>query len=274
MGTTKAHRDAATAAVRYFGSQMGLLRKRAGLTQPELARLIGYSEAMVAAVEQGRRIPQKDFIDRVDDALGADGLLTAGAEFLAHARYPARFQDFAHLEAEAVSLYSYETVLVPGLLQTEDYARALMSIHCPPPDDETIEQRVAARMDRQALLTRRPGTIVGFVIEEAALRRRVGGTEVMRGQLESLLARTELRNVSIQVMPLKSGAHAGLNGPVLLMETSDRRTVAYFESQGMSTFVWDREDVSVHSQRYGVVRAQALNVEDSARLIKRMAEEL
>lgn len=274
VGTTKAHRDAATAAVRYFGSQMGLLRKRAGLTQPELARLIGYSEAMVAAVEQGRRIPQKDFIDRVDDVLGADGLLTAGAPFIAQARYPAHFRDFAQLEAEAVSLYSYETVLVPGLLQTEEYTRALISAHCPPLDDGTLEQRVTARMDRQVLLERNSGTVLGFVIEEAALYRRIGNAEVMRGQLQRLLDCMELRNVSIQVMPMRSGAHIGLNGPLLLMETADRHTVAYIETQGVSTFIWDREAVSAYGQRYGVIRTRALNTEESARLIERMAGEL
>ena len=266
--------ESASVGLRYFGAQLALLRTRAGMTQAELGARIGYSESTVSSVEQGRRVPQSDFIERVDAELAADGMLRAGVPFLAQARYPAHFQDFAQLETTAVSLYSYESQLVPGLLQTEAYARAWISSHCPPLDDATIDQRVAARLDRQALLSRTPAPILGFVIEEASLRRRVGAPGVVKEQLGRLVEHAGLRHVTVQVMPMTSVAHSGMNGPMLLLETADGRSVAYVEAQEVSAVISDRKQVSVFAQRYGIIRAQALDTTESVRLIERLAGEL
>ncbi len=265
--------DGGSAALKYFGSQLQLLRTRSGLTQAELGERFGYSESTVASVEQGRRVPQEEFIERADEVLGANGLLKAGAPFVAQARYPAFFQDFVKREAEAVSRHAYENQLIPGLLQTEDYARALLSAHCPPLDDETLERRLRARLERQSLLDRST-FILGFVIEEVALRRPVGGPAVLKAQLQRILERGELRNVSIQVMPTASEAHMGLNGPMVLLETRERQHLAYVEGQAGSHLLSDREEVSVLGQRYGIIRALALSPRESARLIEQVAGEL
>jgi hypothetical protein len=163
--------------------------------------------------------------------------------------------------------------LIPGLLQTEDYARALIAGHTPPLDDETIERRVAARLARQSLLLSKTALVIGFVIEEVALRRPVGGEAVLKGQLLRLLEVAALRNVSVQVMPTRRWEHNGLIGSMVLLETSERRTLAYTEAQGISMVVADRDEVSVFGQRYGIIRAQALGTEESTCLIEQLAGE-
>ncbi|HCA86130.1 MAG TPA: transcriptional regulator [Streptomyces sp.] len=266
--------DAAFIGLRYFGAQLALFRGRARLLQAELAEQLGYSESTIASIEQGRRVPQQDFIERADDLLAAGGVLKTGAPFLEQARYPAFFRDFAVLEADCVSLYSYENQAFPGQLQTESYARALFRVRVPSLSDEDIDRHVASRMGRQGLLTRDPLPVLGFVIEESVLRRPLGGTEVLKEQLDRLVACSELRNVEIQVMPTRLKEHAGMAGPVVLLETSERRHLAYVEVQDQSTLLSGPEEVSVLEQRYGIMRAQALPPWESTSLIKRLAGEL
>src|SRR6478609_12009718 len=138
-----------------FGRQLKLLRLRAGLDRPEFGKRVGYAAQSVASFEQGRRIPQPEFIDRADRVLDAGGLLVALKEELARSQYPAFFRDMARLEAEAVTLHVYATMAVPGLLQTEDYARAVFVMRRPLLDEETIEQRVSARLARQVIFSRK-----------------------------------------------------------------------------------------------------------------------
>jgi hypothetical protein len=197
--------------------------------------------------------------------LGAKGLLMAGTQFLLKARYPTWFVDFTLLEAEAVSMYLYSNHVIPGVLQTEDYARAVISARCPPLDDEEIESRVAARLERQGLLIRKPSPVLGFVIEEVVVRRPIGGKGVLRAQLARLLECATMRNVTLQVMPSLRETHTGLDGPLVLLETADGKNLAYVEGQGGSILVSDPKQVGTLSQRYGVIRAQALNPEESPR---------
>jgi transcriptional regulator with XRE-family HTH domain len=265
--------DYGATTLRYFGGQMKPFRNRAGLSRAELGDRTGYSEATVASIEQGRRMPQQEFVEKTDRILGADGLLRAGLPYLLQSRYPTWFRDFALLEADAVSLYSYENHAMPGLLQTEEHVRAVISARCPPLNGEEIENRIAARVDRQKLLEREPCCVLGFVIEEVVLRRPIGGREVHRRQLRRLLECAEMRNVSVQIMPTRRETHMGLDGPFALLETPDGRNMAYSEGQSGSFLVSDRKRVSVLAQRYGIIRAQALPPEESAHLIEQAAGE-
>ncbi|MFE1786204.1 Scr1 family TA system antitoxin-like transcriptional regulator [Streptomyces sp. NPDC059506] len=266
--------DLGSATLKYFGSQLKLFRQRAGLTREQLGAQVGYSEAMVAAIEQGRRFPQQELIDRADEALDAGGVLKAGGPYLVRCRYPTWFHDFALLEADAVSRNSYDCQAVPGLLQTEAYARAVLSSYCPALDDDEIDGRVKARLDRQVLLTRKPAPTLSFVIEEVVLHRPIGGRATMREQLQRLLECARLRNVSVQIMPTAQEAHTGLDGPMVLLETAERRTVGYVEGQSGSFLMTDRDNVGALVLRYGTLRGQALNPGESANLIEQVAGEL
>ena len=258
-----------------YGKLVRLFREKAGLTQQALAEAIGYSVETVASVEQGRRPAKAAFTEAVERVLGAGGALRVLQEDVDRAKFPVFFQDFAALEAEAVSRFSYDPTLIPGLLQTEEYVQALLEAHYPPLDDETIEQRVAARLARQTLLTnQKPPVVFVFIIEESAVRRVVHSPGVMQRQLQHLLKCAALRNVELQIMPMARGAHSGLNGALVLLETSDRKQYVYVEAQDIVTVRSDRYDVSEFCMRHGMLRTQALNPEESTCLIERIAGEL
>ncbi|MBB0228025.1 helix-turn-helix domain-containing protein [Streptomyces calidiresistens] len=258
-----------------YGRLLQHLRKRAGLNQQELGEAIGYSLEQVASVEQGRRPAKAAFTRAADRVLEAGGVLEVLQDEVDRAKLPRFFRNVSLLEAEALSRFSYDPLLIPGLLQTETYAQALLEAHFPPLDEETIEHRVAARLARQALLTRTNPTIVFvFVVEEDALQRVVGDSTVMRPQLEHMVECARRRNVEVQVMPATRGAHSGLNGPMVLLESTDRTRHVYVEAQDVVTVRSDRDEISEFWLRYGMLRTQALSTEESARLIQRMAGEL
>ncbi|MFE2941922.1 Scr1 family TA system antitoxin-like transcriptional regulator [Streptomyces sp. NPDC059255] len=258
-----------------YGKLVKLFRERAGLTQQELADAVGYSYEQVASIEQGRRPAKSAFTGAADEELNTGGALTVLQDEVDLARLPAFFQNFALIELEAVSLFWYGGYVMPGLLQTEEYARELLTAHFPPLDAETIDERLAARLDRQALLKReKPPLVSVFLIEEVVLRRPVGGAEVMKRQLKQLLERAEARNVQVQIMPTSFGAHAGLNGSMVLVETAQHRNVAYIEAQDTGVVISEAHQVSEFQLRYGMLRSQALNIGESARLIERVMGEL
>ncbi|MGW3934905.1 helix-turn-helix domain-containing protein [Streptomyces phaeochromogenes] len=254
-----------------YGKLVKLFRTKNGLTQQELADAVGYSCEQVASIEQGRRPAKAAFTAAAERVLGAGGVLAELQEDVDRAKLPKFFQDFAGIEAEAVSRFDYDPLLVPGLVQTEGYARALFSSHYPPLDDETVELHTEARLNRQKLLTKTPIVQLSFIIGEAALTNPIGSSDVMREQLQHLLKASALRNVELQVIPAKAGYHPGLNGAFVLLETMEHRHYGYTEAQEVGVVISDPAKVSTLGLRYGKLRSQALNVEESARLIERLA---
>ncbi|KUO13462.1 DNA-binding protein [Streptomyces sp. DSM 15324] len=257
-----------------FGQSMKTLRVRAGLEREEFGRRIGYSASTVASFEQGRRIPSPRTIEQADEVLGAGGLLTLWKEQVERAQYPVRFQGMAKLEKEAIELLAYDALVVKGLLQTEEYMRALLAMRRPPLDEETIEQRVAARLLRQAIFDRHPSPLLSFVMDEAVLRHRYGGTGVLRGQLEHLLLIGQKRNVEIQVMPTECEDNAGVNGSFTVVTRKDGKKFLYAEAQGMSALQTDPEQVTLAGARYGIIRSQALSPRESSQFIEKLLGEL
>jgi transcriptional regulator with XRE-family HTH domain len=256
-----------------YGKLLQHLRRRAGLSQQALGDAIGYSLEQVASVEQGRRPAKEAFTVAADRVLAAGGVLEVLQDEVDRAKLPKFFRNFALIEAEVASRFSYDPLLVPGLLQTEPYARAVFAGHCPPLSEEIVDQHTEARLARQKLLTRVPLAELSFIIGEEALRDPVGGAEVMRGQWQRLLELGASRNVEVQVMPAKRGFHPGKNGPFVTVQTKELQHLGYFESQGVGCVVSDPADVSAFGLRYGKLRSQALNVEESVRLIERLVGE-
>ncbi|MBT2450486.1 helix-turn-helix domain-containing protein [Streptomyces sp. ISL-43] len=262
------------ASWRYAGDQLKRWRIKAGVTREELGTAAKYSPDTIKAMEQGVRMPTPQLLDAADALFQAEGLLSAAAGYLRREKFPARAQDFMQREKGARSLWSYEVTLIPGLLQTEDYARALMANHWPPVDDETVEQRVAARLERQAILTGKPTVAFSFVIFEAALRCPLGGRDVHREQLVSLMWAAKLRNVSLQVLPFVRVMPAATIGPMVLMESHEHEYSAYSTGQSLSQLTSDPDIVSTHTERLGMIRATALDHRGSVAFIKRMVDEL
>jgi transcriptional regulator with XRE-family HTH domain len=261
-------------SMRMWGSLHKGYRNAAGLTYEDVAKHVGYSPSLVISIERGVRMPSETYIPLADEILKAGGVLIRAAEHLSRQRYPVWFAEYADEEARARSLWTYCTHVLHGLLQTEEYARALFLHRTPPLDDEEIESRVVARMQRKELLTRRPVCTLSFVIEEPVLRRKMCDAAGMKLQLEHLVELAEQRNVSIQVMPGASGLHAGVSGPMTVLETPDHKWLAYLETQDVGQLLDDADRVSVMQERYSSLRTQALNARDSVDFIKQLAGEL
>ncbi|MFJ5150030.1 helix-turn-helix transcriptional regulator [Streptomyces sp. NPDC088353] len=257
-----------------YGKLAKLFRTKKELTQQELADAVGYSGEQVASIEQGRRPAKAAFTEAAERVLGAGGVLAELQEDVDRAKLPKFFQDFASIEAEAVSRFDYDPLLVPGLLQTEGYTRSLFLSHHPPLDGETVDLHTEARLNRQRLVTKMPIVQLSFIVGEAALTNPIGSGEVMREQLQHLQHLLEvggLRNVELQVVPSNAGYHPGLNGSFVLLETLEHRHYGYIETQEVGVVISDPAKVSALGLRYGKLRSQALDVEESARLIERLA---
>ncbi|TQE35847.1 XRE family transcriptional regulator [Streptomyces ipomoeae] len=274
-GAEDAEREAGSGSgiLRVFGRQLKRFRVRAGLERPEFGSMVGYSVSTIAAYEQGRRVPPPKFIDQADEVLDAGGVLQEMKEEVARAQYPAFFRDAARLEGEAVELHVYAMYAVPGLLQTEEYARAVFSIRRPLLDEDRIEQGLSARLARQEIYARKPAPLMSFVLEESVLQRPIGGREVLRGQLEQVLLIGHKRNVEIQVMPVSREDHGALGGPFTLIDTPEGRRIAYAEVQGDSRLYSGQSKVRELEARYGILRAQALTPSESLAYVEKLLGE-
>ncbi|MBB1256776.1 helix-turn-helix transcriptional regulator [Streptomyces sp. OF3] len=265
--------DDSAQVMKAVGRQIKLWREAAGMTQAELGAAIGYGEEMVSAVERGRRVPKPEFLDAADRVLGANGKISAMKRDVAEARYPKKVRDLAKLEAEAVELGAYVNTVVHGLLQTEEYARALGNLRRPVYGEDELERLVAARLERQEVFERRPSPLLTFVQEETTLRRPIGGQDVLRGQLERLLEVGARRHVEIQVMPIDCVDHAGLDGSFRVLKLKDGTTVGQNEGQLTSRLFSVPKEVQVLEMRYGMIRAQALTPRESLAFIERLLRE-
>ncbi|MEH0417161.1 helix-turn-helix domain-containing protein [Streptomyces sp. B21-083] len=263
-------------SLRTFGAVVQALREHAGHSRAEFAELVRYSKHTVESVELGRRMADEAFVERGEEATGNTGALRKSAKFLTRgdAGLAAWFRRWARLERVAVSLCTYECRLVPGLLQSEGYARAVFGNSIPPLSDEQLEAQVVARLERQKLLRERPNVPFSFIVEEHLFRRRLGGIEVTRGLLDHVLELSAPRNVTLQVMPLDAEFHACLDGPVRLLETPERRRLAYSEGQQNGRLISGAKEVSLLYQGYDTLRSQALNPHVSRGLLERMRGEL
>ncbi|MFF1376548.1 helix-turn-helix domain-containing protein [Streptomyces sp. NPDC058308] len=260
---------------RSFGALLRFYREQADLTQEALGAHVGYSKSQVAMVERGERPPKGKLVELADKVVGAHGALLVLAEKeFEQSGLQEWTEDFLEHEKMALSIYSYQDHVMPGLLQTGDYARAVFNCVHPPLDDDELDKRVAKRQARQQLLTRKPAPVLNFIVEQSVLTRPLGGKPVLKKQLHSLVEFGKLRNVEIQVMPHERQIHTGPMRPMILLETAERRQLAYIEGHIGGYFVSQQPDLGNLQGKYGALRTHALTPEDSAQLIEKVASEL
>nr|WP_079083101.1 helix-turn-helix transcriptional regulator [Streptomyces antibioticus] len=263
-----------------LGKMLRFLRERKGLTQKEFGEVVGYGPDAISAMERGVRTLRPEVLIKADDVLDAGGLLrevipeVEAAMTKVRTRHPEWYRDYAGLEAEAVELHFYANHGVPGLLQTDAYARAVFTRRRPFLDEETIERRVADRLSRQQVFERRPAPIVSYVLEEIVLDRPIGGRRVHADQLRRLLSVGQMQNLEIQVMPSQVEEHPNMDGAFNLLTPRGHGQVAYTEVQGYPRLITDSEEVRRIVDRYGIMRAMALSPAESRKLIEQKLEEL
>lgn len=272
-----------------LGAQLRQLREAKGLTRAAAGYTIRASESKMSRLELGRvSFKERDIRDLlmlygVEDPDQRDALLSLAKQANQPAwwhRYsdilPSWFQTYVGLEETATLIRTYEGHIVPGLLQTEDYARAVMFAGLPGEPDEEVERWLRLRMDRQGLLTRSDPPRLWAVVDEAALWRPVGGPEVMRAQLEHLIAATKLPNVTLQVVPFRAGAHAALGQPfvVLRFADPDLPDMVYLEQFTSGLWLDKREEVDSYAQVMDRLVIQSEDPNDTEEIIGRILTDM
>lgn len=256
------------------GAQLALFRAAAGYTQAQLAPMVIISQAKLESIEQGRRPLTLSLAQEFDRILDTKGALEVAVTHLPDlGAFPAWVAPYIDHEREAMALCFWANQVVPGLLQTEEYARAVFRSRVPLLDDDEVEMQVAARIDRQEIFQRRLPPETSFVIAEAVLRDHLGGRGVYDGQVRHLLRMADDPGVSIQVMPFGRTAHAGLDGPFVVFETPEHEHLAYTETQRGSQLVQDPSEVSILARKYAMLRTQALNPPETKGLLKQLLGE-
>ncbi|MBA2951037.1 helix-turn-helix domain-containing protein [Streptomyces himalayensis] len=256
-----------------FGAEVRRCREEAGMSLVRLAEVLNYSKTHLGNVETADRTVPPDLPAKLDAAFdtgGHFGRLYALARREAH---PDKYRRYMDLEAQAVSILEYAGHVVPGLLQTKEYARALLRAGAPRATREEIEAKVAARLDRQACLLGEAPPRLSVVLEEAVILRPVGGPAVMHAQLGALLPLMDGPQTVIQVLPFDHGEHFLMGGMQILLELHDGTRIAYVEGGNSGQVIEEYEDVSERWWAYDRLRAHALSPRDSAAMIQSAMQE-
>ncbi|MEU6664627.1 helix-turn-helix transcriptional regulator [Streptomyces sp. NPDC046727] len=260
--------------VQAVGRLLKVCREAAGMSVAELAEALGYGEDMIRKIERGVRIPRPELLDRADQILKAQGHLRAFMEDMRKARYPKKVRELAELESRAVEMLLYGSHNIHGLLQTEEYARALLRTWRPAYSLDKLESMVAGRMARKSVFERSPAPEFSFVQEEVTLRRPVGDTMVLRRQLEHMLEVAQLPFVEFQVMPTARANHPGTGGRIQVLKFADGTGMGRTDGDFSGRPVSHPRQLRVLDLRYGIIRAQALTPEESLVFIEQALGEL
>lgn len=265
---------------RKLGAELRALRTGAGLTSGEAARLVGWHQSKVSRIETGTSGVKPSDVRLLLDAYGVEDrqlrellLVLSGARDGGRDHWwqayrgvlPPTYRDFISLESQASVMRTLETSVVPGLLQTPEYARAVTRAAVGAVDEERLDTLVEVRLARQDVLRSDPPLTLSAVLDEAVLRREVGGPEVMARQLERLVEAARLPQVRLQVLPFSAGAHIGITGPFVIFSfpsTSDLDVVV-LDHLTSSLYLERKEDLQAYTEAFDSLRIHALSPEDS-----------
>lgn len=281
-GVRMAQRKGVSVRQRRVSGELRALREARGLSCKEVANALGCSESKISRMETGDRGLYADDVAAIMGYLQAPAKLRQ--ELLAlvrngearnwheiHGKLPTNWKDLIKFESQVSAIYNYEPLFVPGLAQTSEYARAV--IHGPNEalSEDEVDALVAARMSRQVVLGRSSAPQLQLMVEETVLRRTMGDSIMMYGQLQHLLAMTARRNVTLQVVPFDVESAIATQGSVLILDFPDQPTLAYEETRTTSTFLEDEEHIARARLAWQKLHAVALSPEDSTRLIADIA---
>ncbi|MFJ6697673.1 Scr1 family TA system antitoxin-like transcriptional regulator [Streptomyces sp. NPDC091272] len=258
----------------HFGEELKHHREVAGLTQEALGRLVFVSGGYIGQFEQAIRKPQLDIAQRIDAALQTDGFFErTWRKLIKDSRYADYFAPVVELERLATKICEFAPTVVPGLLQTAEYARALTIARNPFAEDEHVEEKVVARLERAHILQRTTRPVLWAILHEQVLRIPVGGTACMATQLEHIARLARGRAVLLQILPTSAGAFSLMDGTLTLMDFEDAPPTAYTETSLSGTLLDDPAVVKGAQAAYDLLRAAALSPEVSLALVESAAED-
>lgn len=289
LGMPPRRQPAPTLRVRRLAAELRRLRSASGLTREEVMERTGINAATLYRIESVQARPQRRTLVALLDLYGVkDAERTEMLDLVRQSTEPSWLQSFPSelpeayttyilFESEARSLLNFESLFVPGLLQTEDYASAALQRGLPTATRDEIQRLVEARMSRQTVLTRETPLRLWTIVDEGALHRPVGGKSVMAAQLDYLAeSGAELAHVTLQVIPYDVGGHAGMAGAFAILQFGEAPAadVVYIESQGSDLFLENDNDVNRFTAIFEHLRALALPPEGSTALLRRIARDL
>ncbi|WP_019632261.1 helix-turn-helix domain-containing protein [Actinomadura atramentaria] len=275
-----------TARRRRLAAALRELREKAGITCADLGKALGWSESKVSRIETGQSGIKANDLDSLLNYWKVDAEVREALQTLrrqSHHRgwwnsyadaFPRWFEGYAGLEDEATALTIYRQDLVPGLMQTDEYASAVIRAHRPSVTADELERLQSVRSTRQAVLTRRKPLEVWAVLDEAVLRRVVGGPAVMGEQLRHLLTVAAYPNVTLQVLPFEQGAHASMGTSFIHLQYSEAGSsdIIYIEALTSSQYLEEPDDIERYTVVSNHLRASALSPEASVAFIRRLAD--
>ena len=257
-----------------FAQELRAQREAAGLTQEQLAKLMGYSASVIAKLETCRTIPSPQHAQKADEALKTPGTFRRLRKAAVNGAYEGWERAYLDIEERATVLRSWQPLVVDGLLQTEAYARAIIRTGRPADSDTKVEQLVMARMARQEIWERKdpPPPMLCVILGEAVLRQYVDDVGVMREQFGRLLETIRNPRITIQVMPFSAGGHPGMRGPFLVASFDGSPDAAYLDNALTGQITERRKEVAEAALLYETQAREALTPRASAELIARVVE--
>ncbi|WP_237319597.1 helix-turn-helix transcriptional regulator [Streptomyces sp. JJ36] len=252
-----------------LGRRLRRLREAEGLSQRALADKVGYPHTYLSRVERGEQLPSGSLAEDLDSYFSADGLLGELLTMAQDASVPDYGRAILSSEENAVRIQVFGSSLVPGLLQTEEYARALFRVSLPGESEGATEERVVTRMRRKHVFDRPEPPLYWGIMDEAALRRPIGGPSCMAGQLRHLLGVAASTRLTIQVLPFEQGEYPTLGGSLSLLTLRNGSSLAYVESFISGEAIESPGRVLGLTQRLDISRSKALPERESLDLISR-----
>ncbi len=264
--------DPGASVLAFFGAELRRWRLAADLSQEQLGQQVSYSAALVGLIENAKRVPSLGFAERCDDALATGGGLARLWPLVSRETLPGWFRPWIEIEREATSLRSFEPLIIPGLLQTPEYARALFAAQRAETED-ALEQLVATRIERQLILGCDNPPQLWCLLDEGALHRRIGGAKIMHDQLVHLAETAQRPRVAVQVVPSGVGAHAGLLGAFAIASSDGTGDIVYLETAVSGQVTEMPSVVAEVTLTYDLLRSEALPRSASRELIMKVAEQ-
>jgi transcriptional regulator with XRE-family HTH domain len=259
--------------IRAFGAVLRAHREAAGLSRPQLAKALGCTYQWIEKLETGQRAPSEATSADLDTYFTTPATFhTMWLELRRAGRYtelPPGFSGFVDLEAKATIIYIFESMVVTGLFQTREYAHEVLKAGRRP---DVVDRLIAARMDRQEILGREDPPQIVFVLDEWVLHRPVGETKTRQDQIRHLIDLAERPNITMQLVPARTGAYAGLPGAFILLSFDDGPDLVYVEGHAEDQVIDQPDKVRAHELRFSLIRGAAMSADDSLKLLRTVWE--
>jgi transcriptional regulator with XRE-family HTH domain len=266
---------AKASAMSKFSRQLRGWREKKGWSQIELAQQLGFSNSLISHLEHQEKQPSADFAEKCDQVFDLPGTFADLQELVAREAWPSYFAPVIDFQTRAIRMHDWDPRVLPGFLQTEDYARAVIQAGRPYLPADEVESRVTTRMELQRILQREVGRPqLWEVVHEGVLRHVIGSPEIMQAQLDRVIEAADSPDMVVQVLPFAAHDHPGTGGPISLFEFADAPSVGYTECNGGGMIVEQLDQVAGLVTSMNLIRAAALPPRDSLNLLRTIRDEI